>query len=162
MSHFFISADFPVDSYELENRIQLVVETAGFRLLSALWKPLKGRPMLRVVADAEDHNLTINECARISGLITDLLDSYPHDFPDYRLEVSSPGLGHPLERWQFLKNVGRMVEVQFQEESVQRTERGVLAAVAEESLTLNQKGASRRFPYDGIQQVIVLPQIGKK
>ncbi len=150
-----------MDSVELERRIQLLVEAAGFHLLSANWTPMRGRQMLRVVADAEDHNITIDECADLSRAISDLLDSYPHEFPDYRLEVSSPGLARPLKNWQLQKNIGRTVEVHYEESGVKRTYRGELIQTDEVEIQVRENDISRRFPLKDISDIYVLPTLIK-
>lgn len=144
---------------ELEDKIQQIVESAGFHLLKARWTPMRGRQQLNVVADAEDHNITIDECAHLSRMISDLLDSYPHQFPDYRLEVSSPGLSHPLEEWQFRKNVGRSVEIRWMENEVFKSYRGKLISVDFPEITVESSEGLIRFNVERIKQVNVLPGI---
>lgn len=150
-----------MDSAELERRLQLLLEAAGFHLISAYWKPLRGKQLLRVVADAEDHNINVDECADLSRAISDLLDCYPHEFPDYRLEVSSPGLSRPLESWQFQKNVGRKVEVRFQESGDQRTHQGELIRTDTGGFTVRGDDGERRFKRDEVDEVYVLPSLSK-
>jgi ribosome maturation factor RimP len=147
-----------VDSLELEKRIATLIEAAGFHLISANWTPMRGKQMLRVVADAEDHNITIGECAQLSHAICDLLDAYPDEFPDYRLEVSSPGLKHPLEPWQFNKNVKRKVEVRFEEEGEITAMKGVLQDVDEIGFTVRSQDETRRFIREQVKEVYVLPE----
>ena len=150
-----------MDSVELEKRVETIVEAAGFRLMEANWEPIKGRLQLRVVADAEDHSITIKECADLSHAISDLLDSYPHEFPDYRLEVSSPGLKHPLERWQFHKNLGRTVEVRYEVEAVRRTFKGNLEEIDEEGFKVDDGNQLQRFDFEQVGEVFVLPSLSK-
>ncbi len=147
-----------MDSAELENRIRALVEEEGFHLLQANWKPMKGGRLLRVVADAEDHNITVDECAALSALICDLLDSHPYDFPDYRLEVSSPGLSHPLENWQYRKNIGRQVEVKTIVADHKEIVRGELIAVDETGITVREKAQESRVRFNVIAETHVLPQ----
>lgn len=135
----------------------MLLETAGFHLLKARWKPVKGRQHLSVVADSEDHNITLGECVELSGMIRDLLDSYPHEFPDYRLEVSSPGLSHPLEKWQFKKNVGRLVEVRYEEDGMVRSCRGELVSGDWPEIAVRSADECCRFDIKKIKQVLVLP-----
>jgi ribosome maturation factor RimP len=148
----------PLNSLELEDKVRSLAETAGLRLLQALWKPLRGRQWLRVIADAEDHNITIEECAGLSRSISDLLDSYPHEFPDYRLEVSSPGVGHPLENWQIAKNVGRRVEVQYLELEAVKTWIGDLIAADASAVTVTSSEATRTFLLEVVRQIVVIPK----
>ena len=150
-----------MESVELERRLQLLVEAAGFHLLSANWTPMRGRQMLRVVADSEDHNITIDECADLSRAISDLLDSYPHEFPDYRLEVSSPGLSRPLKSWQLQKNIGRLVEVHYEEEDEKCTSRGELIQTDETEIQVRENDNPRRFQLKEVSEIYVLPSLIK-
>jgi ribosome maturation factor RimP len=148
-----------MDSLELENKLRLLVEAAGFRLLHSHWLPRKSRPHLRIIADAEDHNITIDECAELSRAVADLLDSYPHDFPDYRLEVSSPGLNHPLVQWQYRKNLGRLVEVQYSEDGLARSLRGDFISVTDDEVCVKSQEQVLAIPLSALSQILVLPRI---
>ena len=148
-----------MDSVEIERRIQLLMETSGFRLINAHWKPMRGRQLLRVIADAENHNITVTECAELSRSITDLLDSYPHEFPDYTLEVSSPGLNHPLKVWQLGKNIGRTVEVRYKEEGRNTKIQGELVETGMDHFTIVEKGKTNRFHLDAIEGIWVQPSL---
>ena len=148
-----------MDSLELENKLRLLVESAGFRLMHSHWLPRKNRPQLRVIADAEDHNITIEECAELSRSISDMLDSYPHDFPDYRLEVSSPGLNHPLVQWQYRKNLGRLVEVQYSEDGMARSLRGDFLSCTDDEVCLKNQDQVCTIPLPAVRQILVLPRI---
>lgn len=147
-----------MDSIELENRLRLLVEAAGYRLVLSHWKPMRGKLLLRVVADAEDRNITVGECAALSRSISDLLDSYPGDFPDYRLEVSLPGLDHPLEPWQIRKNLGRWVEVQYLETNQVVSWRGELVSVDEAGIRVRCEDQIRDFSSGQFRQIKVLPR----
>jgi ribosome maturation factor RimP len=149
-----------VDTFELESRIEKLVLTFGLRLISARWQPTKRRAQLRVMADGEDRNITINDCADISRAIKELLDQYPHEFPDYRLEVSSPGLGHPLQPWQFRKNLGRVVEAKYEKNGKHLNFTGNLYSVDELSFTIEGDKESEVFEYSSTE-VYVLPVIKK-
>jgi len=148
-----------MDSVELENKLRLLIEAAGFRLLHSYWLPRKHRPQLRVIADAEDHNITVAECAELSRSISDLLDSYPHDFPDYRLEVSSPGLNHPLAEWQYRKNLGRLVEVQYSKDGLVRNLKGDFVSFINDEVCLKDDDRIETIPLASVRQILVLPRI---
>jgi len=58
-----------------------------------------------------DQGITIDECAKVSRFINDQLD---REIEDYELEVSSPGITHPLKlKRQYEKNIGRDLEIKF-------------------------------------------------
>ena len=114
-----------------------------------------------MVADAEDHNITIGECSDLSRAISDLLDCYPHEYPDYRLEVSSPGLSHPLESWQFIKNVGRTVEVRYEADGKRISFEGRLQSADDTGFKVQANGEERQFKFEDMNQVYVVPTFKK-
>ncbi|MFH1861241.1 MAG: hypothetical protein ABH878_00375 [bacterium] len=150
-----------MDSLELERRISLLVKSAGFRLIKAHWRLARRKPLLSVVADAEDHNISVSECADLSRMISDLLDSYPHEFPDYRLEVSSPGLNHPLEPWQLQKNVGRTVKVQYSDQNALKIHTGILVSVDVNRISVQdlKTAATWDFTLEDVRGIFVIPKL---
>ncbi len=61
-----------------------------------------------------DQGVTIGECQKVSRYLEGYLDDNQEVVDDYNLEVSSPGLDRPLHiKRQYLKNIGRRVEVVF-------------------------------------------------
>ena len=75
---------------------------------------MKAGWVVRIYMDKEG-GVTVDDCARISNELGDLLDV--HDVPPgaYTLEVSSPGLDRPLHRDQdFLKYRGQRVNVRVE------------------------------------------------
>ena len=87
------------DLAALEGLIGPAVEAEGFALVRV--KMLGGRsdPILQVMAeDPKTRQLTLDDCARLSRRISELLDEADPIDGSYRLEVSSPGIDRPLTR----------------------------------------------------------------
>jgi ribosome maturation factor RimP len=81
-----------------------------------------------------DSGLTFEKCQRISRYLESYLDEGQWLGEKYTLEVSSPGVGKPLKmNRQYKKNIGRRVEVNFNEGKPQT---GKLIAVDDESITI--------------------------
>lgn len=81
-----------------------------------------------------DSGLTFEKCQRISRYLESYLDEEQWLGEKYTLEVSSPGVGKPLKmNRQYKKNIGRRVEVNFNEGKPQT---GKLIAVDDESITI--------------------------
>jgi len=91
----------------------------------------------KIYLDA-DGGLGIEKCIRINRALYKAMEEkgmYPDG--DFSLEVSSPGLTEPLKLYrQYVKNVGRDVEVTLKDETKKA---GTLLAVQENELTLQQK-----------------------
>ncbi len=87
---------------------------------------------IHVVIDG-DHGVTVSDCIKISRAIEHNLDREEHDFS---LEVASAGATAPLVMpRQYLKNIGRKLEVHTDEEKFE----GNLTEVNDDSIVLEWK-----------------------
>lgn len=86
------------------------LEARGTRLCGVKVSGRASRPLIQVFVDWEEGGITIDACADLTRSLLDLFDAHERFAPDYRLEVSSPGIDWPLtETWQFRKNIGRTI-----------------------------------------------------
>lgn len=117
---------------------------------------------LLVIIDG-DHGVTIDDCADLSRVLSTELDerNYFSDDDRYVLEVSTPGLDHPLSmKRQYRKNTGRNLKVITKEATTQ----GKLADVTDERIVLIQeKGSGKKkevreieIPFSEIEKAFVL------
>ena len=98
---------------------------------------------IQVLIDG-DTGVTINDCVDMSRHIR---SEFEEELEDYNLEVSSPGVGQPFTmNRQYLKNVGRIIEVNTADDEVVEGE--ILAADETGSklqLHLNKKGSRKKI-----------------
>jgi ribosome maturation factor RimP len=98
---------------------------------------------IKILID-NDQGLSIDDCVQISRHVEKHLN---RDEEDFDLEVSSPGLNEPLRvKKQYLKNIGRIVEVIT---SDGKKHRGELLDVTNDSITIAEskkvkKGSSKK------------------
>jgi len=101
-----------ISKYEIDKLVRSYLDVQRIHLMDVKVSGRAGRPLIQLFIDLEEEHITIDECARISREIQDLLDIQDWTPADYRLIVSSPGIGYPLkESWQFRKNIGRTIQV---------------------------------------------------
>lgn len=87
---------------------------------------------IHVIIDG-DHGVTVNDCIKISRAIEHNLDREEHDFS---LEVASAGATAPIVMpRQYLKNIGRKLEVHTNDEKFE----GNLTRVNDDSIVLEWK-----------------------
>lgn len=119
---------------------------------------------LEVYLDS-DSGITFQTCRRISRYLESYLDEEGWLGEKYTLEVSSPGLSRPLKlRRQYIKNIGRKVEVKTHEGEKYE---GTLQTVTEDKITLFYKErvkvgkrkqvqeVERELPFEEIKTTIV-------
>jgi len=87
------------DLARLTQLIEPAVDAEGFALVRVKMIGGTADPTLQVMAERrETRQLTLDECARLSRRISDILDEADPIDGGYRLEVSSPGIDRPLTR----------------------------------------------------------------
>ena len=92
------------DIAALTRLIEPEAEAEGLALVRVKMTGGTSDPTLQVMAERPDtRQLTLEDCARLSRRISDLLDMLEEQGSDpieeaYRLEVSSPGIDRPLTR----------------------------------------------------------------
>jgi ribosome maturation factor RimP len=118
---------------------------------------------ITVIIDG-DHGVTIDDCGKISRAISEKLDALNLDTGSgsYVLEVSTPGLDHPLKlKRQFSKNIGRNVKVHRRDKSVVQ---GKLAASTEDQILLKEEIREGKtitekewlIPFDDVEKTFVM------
>jgi ribosome maturation factor RimP len=87
------------DVAELTKLIEPAAEAEGLKLVRVKMTGGTADPTLQVMAeDPKTRQLTLDDCARLSRRLSDLLDEADPIENAYRLEVSSPGIDRPLTR----------------------------------------------------------------
>ncbi|MFO7739027.1 MAG: ribosome maturation factor RimP [Desulfatiglandaceae bacterium] len=98
---------------EVSRLIEPILADMGFELVYVEYLSEHGRWVLRIYVD-EEGGITLEDCARVSreiGNVIDVKEIVPHE---YVLEVSSPGLNRPLVREKdFNQAVGKKVKLQM-------------------------------------------------
>lgn len=133
------------------DRIRTVVEAAVASLDCELWEiGLAGPPehrVLRVYIDTPG-GLDLDRCARVSRVLRPLLDDPEVGLADADLEVSSPGAERELRGMpDYLRFIGRRVNVRFSHGDAEGVLEGVLLRVTDDALTIaGPRDASTEVP----------------
>lgn len=89
------------DLAELTKLIEPEAKAEGLELVRVKMIGGTSDPTLQVMAERPDtRQLSLDECARLSRRLSELLDTVDPIEGHYRLEVSSPGIDRPLTRIQ--------------------------------------------------------------
>jgi ribosome maturation factor RimP len=75
-----------------------VAEAAGFAIVRLRLMGGQTRRLQIMAERPEDHDISIDECARLSRAFSEVLDAADPVAGEYTLEVSSPGIDRPLTR----------------------------------------------------------------
>ena len=127
---------------------------AGLELVDVQYRPEGGRLILRLLLDRSEGpsdaragdgsgGVTLDELARVSRELGDVLDAHDAVPGRYHLECSSPGLDRPLVRPEhFTRAVGQRVRVRTHDPVDGRRQfHGVLEAAADGAITVRDPDA---------------------
>lgn len=126
---------------EVTELLEPILEEMGFELVDVAFLSKQGRWVLQLFIDTEG-GVTIDDCARVSGEIGDLIDVRDIIEHEYVLEVSSPGIDRPLKKQKdFLRACGRKVKIRTKEPVEGRQNfTGTLQSVEGNVITLDADG----------------------
>lgn len=108
-----------------------------------------------------DKGVGIDDCAELNRMLSDALDKVNLIEGKYLLEISTPGLDHPLQlKRQYFKNRNRKVRVKTMSATIE----GLLAGVTDEAITVQQTTGSGKkketkeitIPFTDINKTFVL------
>lgn len=93
--------------------VEPALEEMGFELVDVEYLSKNGKWVLRLFID-KNGGITIDDCARLSGEIGDLIDVKGIIEHKYVLEVSSPGLNRILKKERdFIRVIGKKITVRM-------------------------------------------------
>src|SRR5512136_2488935 len=88
-----------------------VTDALGLELVEVEYRQEGGRMVLRIYVDRVG-GVTLDDCAKVSRELDDILDAEDFIRGKYTLEVSSPGLNRQLKKASdFERFVGRLVKI---------------------------------------------------
>jgi ribosome maturation factor RimP len=98
-------------SKQVFDLIEPILAEIGFQLVDVEYTSDRGRWILRIYIDKEG-GITVDDCAKVSWELGDLIDIKNIIEHHYFLEVSSPGLNRPLRKEaDFIRVVGKKIKV---------------------------------------------------
>ena len=122
----------------------------------------KSGPKKVMILIDSDEGVTIDDCANLSRSISEEMEHNDMIKGAYTLEVSSPGLDHPLIMLrQYQKNIGRKLNVVLEDNSVMNGElksvtKGSIQLVAERKDGKKMVMEEKEIPFADIKKAIVL------
>ncbi|MBQ7632845.1 MAG: ribosome maturation factor RimP [Alphaproteobacteria bacterium] len=138
-----------MQKHYLQDLIEPVVEKEGFELVRVLTIG-QANPTLQVMIDALDgSDITVDDCAKVSHALSDVLDEKDPIESRYSLEVSSPGVDRPLtklkhfERWK-----GYEVKIETEDKVENRKRfKGKIANIEGENILLTADETKYTIPF---------------
>lgn len=141
---------------KIVNITQEVTDRNGLLLVDFLFRGFQNSIVIEVFIDGEEA-VSVEDCARISREINDLIEAENLIDSAYRLEVSSPGVDRPLKfLQQYLKHINRSFDLQLTEEQgTSKKVTGKLLRIDGENLFFLIQKEETLVPYNTIKKAKV-------
>ena len=127
---------------ELFELLQPVAEAEGFEIVRLRLMGGNTRRLQIMAERPSDHDIGVDECARLSRAFSAVLDAADPISGEYALEVSSPGVDRPLTRlsdFETFEGLEARIELDRLAENRKRF-KGVLAGVDGDNVCLDLEG----------------------
>lgn len=159
-SHIFLYVRFGIASF-LEH-ISNIVEQCQAHVVDLKVGAGRKRSTLEIYVDHEQ-GVDADTLARISGAVSEFLETQDLFDTAYDLVVSSPGLERPLRYdWQYRRHLGAQCELKLHEEQRETTQSGILISADADGVTLRQLKNEVCYGWDLIVEGRIIPSLKKR
>jgi ribosome maturation factor RimP len=138
---------------QVRQLVEPVCFAEGLELVHVEFQSEARGKILRFYID-KSGGVTLDDCAKLSGQVGDLLDVTLEDLGAYSLEVSSPGSERPLGKLSdFERFSGQIVKIRTYEPiDDQKNFTGVLTGISRGLVTIAVGAKTIAIPYDDINK----------
>ncbi len=134
---------------QIKEKIEAVFENKSCYLFEIKLRGSKNIPVIEVFADTEE-GITLKECGQLNREIAEDLDE--SGLVKYRLDISSPGIDREFKfSWQYKRNIGKNLMVEYVEGEEIRKVEGVLEEVGYTGINLNVSKEINKISFNNIK-----------
>ena len=131
-----------------------VAEAAGYEIVRLRLMGGEEARRLQIMAETPEGDMVVEDCARLSRAISEIMDAADPIAGEYTLEVSSPGVDRPLTRlkdFETYEGFEARIELDRVAEGRKRF-RGVLAGVEGDAIGIDLEGedSTAMIPFEWI------------
>ena len=137
--------------------LEPVIENLGYETVRIMTIG-QANPTLQIMIDRLDGlDITVEDCAKVSRALSEILDENDPISGQYNLEVSSPGLDRPLTKLEhFVRFAGNEVKIETSEMVENRKRfKGILNGVEDVNVLLRMD-VDYKIPYDAINKAKII------
>lgn len=119
-----------------------VAEAAGYEIVRLRLMGSDHARRLQIMAETPDGEMNVEDCAKLSRAVSEILDAADPIKGEYTLEVSSPGVDRPLTRLKdFVTYEGFEAKIELDRVAEGRKRfRGVLVGVEDDNVAIDLEG----------------------
>lgn len=133
------------------------VHSLGYEWIDFVQTGIQKKTNLKFFIDKRVGGFTIDDATFLTKKLVHWFTEQLPEETNFQIEVSSPGIDRPIkELWQFSKHLGRVLTVQFEENSIIIEKSGILKSATEELLVLGTEHNEVNIPMSSVKKGNVL------
>lgn len=139
-----------MQKHYLQDLIEPVVTAAGYELVRVMSIGQVNQTLQVMIDKLDGSDITVDDCAKVSHLLSDMLDEKDPIADKYSLEVSSPGLDRPLTKLEHFKRyVGYEIKLETEDKVENRKRfKGKITEVVNNNVVLMMDETAYTIPFD--------------
>ena len=144
-----------MQKHYLQDLIEPIVTGAGYELVRIMTIGQVNSTLQVMIDKTDGSDITVDDCAKVSHLLSDMLDEKDPIADKYSLEVSSPGVDRPLTKLEHFKRyVGYEIKMETNEKIENRKRfKGKISSVANNNIELvTDEEQKYTIPYSAINK----------
>ncbi len=131
----------------LEESIQMTVNSCGVELYDIITTKENNVDIFRVLISSPN-GITLNQCSKISKLLSPILDVDEPMYGNYNLEVSSPGIERKLRKTQhYQASIGENISIKDFDKNIIK---GTLKNANEKEIIISTEDTEQKISYKDI------------
>ena len=144
---------------QLEDILRPVVEGLGYEFWGVEFRSQGKHSLLRLFIDDAEKGISVEDCETVSRQVSGVLDVEDPISTEYTLEVSSPGMDHPLFRIeQFEAFAGHMAKIKLRMAfEGRRNFEGQLRGVEDGDVVIIVDDHEYLLPFESIERASIVP-----
>lgn len=147
------------NKHHLQDMLEPVISELGYETVRVITIG-QANPTLQIMIDRLDgKDIVVEDCAKVSRKVSEVLDEKDPIKDQYNLEVSSPGLDRPLTKPEhFARFAGYEAKVETDEliENRKRFKGKIISIDGENTIRFEMDGTAYAIPFDAVSKAKIV------
>ncbi len=147
------------NKHHLQDMLEPVISELGYETVRIITIG-QANPTLQIMIDRLDgKDIVVEDCAKVSRKVSEVLDEKDPIKDQYNLEVSSPGLDRPLTKPEhFARFAGYEAKVETDEliENRKRFKGKIISIDGENTIRFEMDGTEYAIPFDAVSKAKIV------
>lgn len=145
--------------HHLQDLLEPIIDELGYEAVRIITMG-QAHPTLQIMIDRKDGSeINVEDCAKVSRAVSEVMDEKDPISDQYTLEVSSPGLDRPLTKLEHFKRFSgyeAKVETDVEVERRKRFKGKIVNVDDKNNINFDMEGTQYAIPFDAVSKARII------